>query len=358
MNPKYQVFVSSTYVDLKDERDLVIKSVLEMGHIPVGMEMFSAADEEQWGIIKKQIDQSDYYVVIVAHRYGTTDSSGLSYTEKEYDYAASIGVPVLGFIIDDETSWPKSKSDLAEDLVFRLNEFKSKIKLKPISFWKSKDDLYGRCSIALMKAFSAYPREGWVRASLAGNAGIANEVVRLSAENADLRNRVDEYERIESKKNDLDKLIATLKSNKRKLSYFKKNGEDWENGPELTLYQIFESVAPELQVEKETNLLARYFAQILCKVPGKELRVKWPSPRNMISSVLADLSALGCVAPSEKEKPITDTNEYWSLTDFGRELFGHMRRRRLERVERSAIILASNGLSDKKDDFESDLENV
>ena len=57
MSAKFQVFVSSTFKDLHDERDLVIKAILEMGHIPVGMEMFSAADEEQWSVIKRQIDQ-------------------------------------------------------------------------------------------------------------------------------------------------------------------------------------------------------------------------------------------------------------------------------------------------------------
>ena len=45
MNVKYQIFVSSTYEDLKDERAEVIKACLNMGHIPVGMEMFNAADE-------------------------------------------------------------------------------------------------------------------------------------------------------------------------------------------------------------------------------------------------------------------------------------------------------------------------
>jgi len=58
---KYQIFISSTYDDLKNERAQVIKSILEMGHIPVGMEMFSAADDEQWKIIQRQIDESDYY---------------------------------------------------------------------------------------------------------------------------------------------------------------------------------------------------------------------------------------------------------------------------------------------------------
>ena len=62
MTPKYQVFLSSTYDDLKEQREQVIKAILEMGHIPVGMEMFSAADEEQWKLITRQIDESDYYV--------------------------------------------------------------------------------------------------------------------------------------------------------------------------------------------------------------------------------------------------------------------------------------------------------
>src|SRR5581483_1784737 len=99
---KYQIFVSSTYSDLKEERDQVIKAVLEMGHIPVGMEMFSAADEEQWRIISRYIDESDYYVVIVAHRLGSLTPEGPSYTRKEYEYARSKGVPCLGFLIDEE----------------------------------------------------------------------------------------------------------------------------------------------------------------------------------------------------------------------------------------------------------------
>ena len=88
MNVKYQIFVSSTYEDLSKERDKVIKAILEMGHIPVGMEMFSAADEEQWKIIARQIEECDYYVVIIAHRYGSLDDA-ISYTEKEYRLCCS-----------------------------------------------------------------------------------------------------------------------------------------------------------------------------------------------------------------------------------------------------------------------------
>jgi hypothetical protein len=106
---KYQVFVSSTYEDLKEEREQVLKAILEMGHIPVGMELFSAGDEQQWELIKRQIDDSDYYVVVIAHRYGSRDGN-ISYTEKEYDYAVSEKIPILGFVTSDEAKGQRQRS--------------------------------------------------------------------------------------------------------------------------------------------------------------------------------------------------------------------------------------------------------
>jgi Domain of unknown function (DUF4062) len=43
MDKRYQVLVSSAYADLKDERQAVIKTVIEAGYIPAGMELFPAA---------------------------------------------------------------------------------------------------------------------------------------------------------------------------------------------------------------------------------------------------------------------------------------------------------------------------
>lgn len=334
MSAKFQVFVSSTYRDLQSERDLVIKAVLEMGHIPVGMEMFSAADEEQWNIIKKQIDQSDYYVVVVAHRYGSFDKSGTGYTEKEYDYAISLGIPTLGFVIEEGVSWDKDKSDTDKTALKRLKAFKEKIKTKPVSFWKNGDDLYGRCSIALMKAFNAYPREGWVRGSKVQDAAATKEIVRLSAENAELRERLSVYEQEASEERLIAKTIEVLRANKQQLHVWKKDSKSWELAKEVTLYQVFETLAPELQIESSLTAIAQYVATNVCGIQRKELRADWPTPRNAIRSILADLAALGCVIPSVKKKPVSDTNEYWSLDEFGGKLLSHMRRRRLENLEK------------------------
>lgn len=162
MHTKYQVFISSTYEDLKKPRESVTRTILEMGHIPIGMELFSAADEDQWTSIKKRIDESDYYVVIVAHRYGSM-SGVLSYTEMEYDYATLMGVPVMGFLIDDSADWPPKYVDKTSDHVFALERFKTKIKSKLSQFWWNEHDLARKASISLHNMIENNPRVGWVR---------------------------------------------------------------------------------------------------------------------------------------------------------------------------------------------------
>ena len=139
-----------------------------MGHIPVGMEMFSAADEQQWDIIKTQIDQSDYYVVLVAHRYGSMDGT-ISYTEKEYDYAVSKKIPTLGFVLDPDVDWPPEWVENNKDISKRLDNFRSKVSDPMVSYWKTAEDLYGKCGIALMKAFNTNPR--WRMGTLHGYSG-------------------------------------------------------------------------------------------------------------------------------------------------------------------------------------------
>ena len=83
-----------------------------------------------------------------------------SYTEKEYDYAISKSIPVLGFIIEDDAPWPTDRVDTDPDQKSPLDAFKTKIKRKPVSFWSSATDLHGKFSIALMKQIASTPRPG------------------------------------------------------------------------------------------------------------------------------------------------------------------------------------------------------
>lgn len=91
MDKRYQIFISSTFSDLKEERNKVMQTIMSLDCIPAGMELFPAMDEEQFEFIKRVIDDCDYYLLIVGARYGSMDDNGVSYTEKEYDYAKEKG---------------------------------------------------------------------------------------------------------------------------------------------------------------------------------------------------------------------------------------------------------------------------
>lgn len=102
MERKYQIFISSTYNDLVEERDIVKEQILRHYHFPIGMEMFSAGDEKQWNVIQRTIDTSDIYILILGYRYGSISAeTGKSYTEMEYDYAIAQGKPVLAYLLND-----------------------------------------------------------------------------------------------------------------------------------------------------------------------------------------------------------------------------------------------------------------
>jgi len=132
-----------------------------MGHIPVGMEMFNAADESQWNIIKRRIDECDYYLVIVANRYGSVDDDGMSFTEMEHEYAVGQGVPAIGFLLDGLAAWPSNFNDPEPTKKDRLEAFKTKLRKRLVKFWKTKDDLAASIVLALAPLMTERPSSPW-----------------------------------------------------------------------------------------------------------------------------------------------------------------------------------------------------
>src|SRR5262245_55348005 len=95
------VFVSSTFDDLHEERQSIVRVLNKMDCRPIGMELFGALDDEVWTGIEKKIAECDYFLVVVAGRYGSMGVDGVSFTEREYRLALNLGKPVLGFVHRD-----------------------------------------------------------------------------------------------------------------------------------------------------------------------------------------------------------------------------------------------------------------
>jgi uncharacterized protein DUF4062 len=187
MDKRYQVFVSSTYVDLKEERRRVIQTVIEMDCIPAGMELFPAADEEQFQFIKRVIDDCDYYLLIVGGRYGSTTAEGISYTEKEYDYAVEKGLKVIALIHGSPDDIPLGKSEKDPMLRDKLEGFRKKVSTgRMVKFWKSADELPGLVALSLAFTIKTYPAIGWIRANKAASEDLLAEINDLRKLNTQL----------------------------------------------------------------------------------------------------------------------------------------------------------------------------
>jgi hypothetical protein len=191
MDKVFQVFISSTFTDLQEERRQVSNTLAKAGYVVAGMELFPAADQEQLEYIKRVIDRSDYYVVIVGGRYGSLTDDNVSYTEKEFEYAKSKRIPVLAFLHHDPRNLPVKKTDENSHKAALLEQFRGKLSTGRMrDSWTDAGDLCTKVVIAVVNAVNLTPGVGWIRGDQAVDPSVLQETERLRIENGDLRARL------------------------------------------------------------------------------------------------------------------------------------------------------------------------
>lgn len=169
MLKKLQVFISSTYTDLIEERQAAVQAVLKAGHIPAGMELFKTGDKSQKETIKRWIDESDAYILILGGRYGSMDrDTGKSYTHWEYDYAGEVGKARVAIVLSEVAIEHKVKSLGHKNAVEQenpqlLREFKNGLmNEKLVSIVDDNKDIEREILLSLKEYESREDLFGWV----------------------------------------------------------------------------------------------------------------------------------------------------------------------------------------------------
>ncbi|MBA84047.1 MAG: hypothetical protein CML69_04835 [Rhodobacteraceae bacterium] len=192
---RYSVFISSTFDDLREERQAVQDAILGAGDFPVQMESFPAADEDQFEFIKTLIDNCDYYVLIVAGRYGTPAADGVSYTEKEYHYAKSKKIPILVMLHGNPGSISADKTESSDDGKTRLAQFVQEVSNGRLrKTWLTTGDLKHAVRDALDNAKATRPGVGWVRGDTTASAALLREMNEVRKENEKFRDAIGHLE--------------------------------------------------------------------------------------------------------------------------------------------------------------------
>jgi len=90
---------------------------------------------------------------------------GVSYTEKEYDYAIEKGIKVIAFLHKNPEKLPMEDSEVSEKTIEKLKAFRKKVsKARLVEFWENKDQLAGMVALGITSVSRMYPAIGWVRA--------------------------------------------------------------------------------------------------------------------------------------------------------------------------------------------------
>jgi len=246
---KLQVFVSSTFIDLKEERQSTVEAILNAGHIPAGMELFTAGDESQWNIIKRWIEESDVYMLILGGRYGSIeDISKKSYTHLEYEYAIELGKPFFAIVISDKALDEKvnkeGKKVLELDNQRGLKDFKKVVTSNMCAFWDDLKDikLNVNDSIRDIEYRYADSLKGWVKADDTHLGASLEELARLSKENNELKSQL-----AFQNNNEEIKMIDFLKATKLSNTY----KTNTANYTVETLFDLFMGIAYEIHFDPD-----------------------------------------------------------------------------------------------------------
>ena len=335
MDKRYQVFISSTYEDLKEERKELIENLLNLKYLPSGMEMFSASNEEQFKYIKKIIDSCDYYILILGARYGSIEkNSGKSFTEMEYDYALEKGIPILSFVHGDP--WNIEASKRENDNLELFKNFRDKVlnNSRMSKFWTQKSELISAAIISLVQIVDEYPRVGWIRGDVVQASSevltqinqIRNENEALRKENEQLKRELDTEKYTEKYTEEIELATGTDELEISGISYNEGQEYDPEYGEyfpskidvsnekyKLTWNALFKQVAPEIFSPKPEYTYRDSINELISDYFEKD---KFEISKNSYISIKFQMIALGWIGIDENVEV-----DYIYLTELGKKYF-------------------------------------
>lgn len=337
MEKRYQVFVSSTFQDLQEERQEVMHALLELDCMPSGMELFPAANETQWNLIKKVIDDCDYYILILAGRYGSTGPEGASYTEMEYKYALSIGKPTIAFLHRDPGKIIADRTEQSSDGKAKLKEFRTLVEKKLCKTWETPHELGSVVSRSLIQLIKSSPAVGWVRGNELADQEATAELLKL-------RRRVDELllelskSRTSAPKGteelaqgqdtiSLRFVFATFDTlNVRRGTWTGQFSPSW-NDLFFTLAPLMINEAPEDLLKSAANSFVddRNRARLRKDDRFAGRMRDFEIHDEDFQTIKIQFRALGLIAKSDKPRSVKDSGTYWTLTPYGDEVMTRLR---------------------------------
>jgi hypothetical protein len=148
-----RVFISSTFKDLRPERQAAIDVLRRAEFIPWGMELFVSSPSKPVDEALRELQLSDAVLLIIGFRAGSLvpEAPSLTYTAAEFDHALNLNRPIFAFIQTEAGSW--TNKEPAGALRDALDKFKKNVDAANITagYFENVDQLKTEIVLAMQK---------------------------------------------------------------------------------------------------------------------------------------------------------------------------------------------------------------
>lgn len=334
---KYQVFISSTYTDMKDERQAAVEAILTAGHIPAGMELFAAGDESQLEAIKRWILESDIYLLILGSRYGSIEpKSGLSYSEVEYDHAVVSGKPHFALVLTEEAVRKKEIAlavgaavlgPAPQDNPEKLAAFRAKVLNKVSRFVDDTKDVKIHIPEAIRGLEDRHTITGWIRGDESVDATpLMSEISRLTARTQELESEL-HAARASLPVTPPGPPLADLDDQVELTVAYNRQGNRYEKAFKIAWGRLFALISPKLAEHPADSTMRGFMGREVIALNGYDgvSRSTALLTEQSHYTVRTQFEALGLISVSYLRTVSNTMGLFWNITDRGAELMREMR---------------------------------
>jgi hypothetical protein len=182
IDKRYHVFISSTGADMQAERTVLAQTLVSQGYFSWGLEHRTPLTT---AFARRQIDDCDYFILMLGSRYGELSASGVSYLHLEYIYAVTKQKPILVLLHESPDTRAPELQEATQDGRLKFQDFRRQLQRERemVVTFRDLRDLEMAVRHAMPQLVNRYPAQGWIRPNLA-------QIQQLQDENEQLRQKL------------------------------------------------------------------------------------------------------------------------------------------------------------------------
>jgi hypothetical protein len=186
IDKRYHVFISTTGADMQSERSVLTQTLASLGFFSWGLE---ARTPLTTAFARRQIDDCDYFILLLGSRYGELSASGVSYVHLEYIYAITKQKPVLVILHESPDSRAPELHESTKDGQRKFEDFRRQLQREcdMVVTFREPRELEVILRHAMPQLTQRFPSLGWVRPNDAPMQALQLENEKLRQKNIQLR---------------------------------------------------------------------------------------------------------------------------------------------------------------------------